>query len=172
MAIEYWIAIEKFEGVRKSSKSKDRQYTDQQKRDKKTKYRLRLHVNVIYKKKLKISKVHSESVNRRTVNTLVLQMETKGQTNHLQNNTRKTKERATWTLPKTKEELGCSGRVGSSHRVNLVTNAVITCLHTDCCYSELAMNVNRYGYIWNIRVTKWPRKCSVCPNRNHVISLV
>jgi hypothetical protein len=128
MAIEYWIAIEKFEGVSKSSKSKDRQYTDQLKRDKKTKYRLRLHVNVIYKKNLKISKVHSESVNRRTVKTLVLQMETKGQpiiykTIHgkLKSSNMNTTKNQGWTrvLRKGKQfPLHC--------RVTLVTNPVVS----------------------------------------------
>jgi hypothetical protein len=53
--------------------------------------------------------------------------------NDLQNTTQKTKDRATWiTSLKTRSELRCSGKVGSSYftsgtlRVTLVTNLVIT----------------------------------------------
>ena len=41
--------------------------------------------------------------------------------------THKTKDRVTQTPQKTRGELGCSGRVSSdTHRVNLVTNAVLS----------------------------------------------
>ena len=41
--------------------------------------------------------------------------------------THKTKDRVTQTPLKTRGELGCSGRVSSdTHRVNLVTNAVLS----------------------------------------------
>ena len=75
-----------------------------------------------YKKSLKIPKGQSESVNRRTNNTMAKRKRTNIHT----------KDRVTWTPLKNGGELGCSGRVSSSCstsgtcHVNLVTNPVIS----------------------------------------------
>ena len=84
----------------------------------------------ILKKSLKIPKAQSESVyRRRTDKTMAKRKKDKQRsTKH----TYKTKNRVTRTPVKTGGELRCPGRVGSScttsgtHRVNLVTNPVIS----------------------------------------------
>ena len=65
------------------------------------------------KKSLKIPKELSESVNRRTDNT----MEKKTQNNDLQNTTQKTNDQAPWTPTKTGVELRCSWRGKKSLKI-------------------------------------------------------
>ena len=62
---------------------------------------------------LKISNGQSESVNRRTDNTMAKRNEQKDK-QHSTKHTHKTKERITRTPLKTGVELGCSGRAGST----------------------------------------------------------
>ena len=85
----------------------------------------------ILKKSLKIPKGQSESVYRRTDNTMAkknVQKDKQRSTKHIY----KTKDRVTRTPVKTVGELRCSGRVSSScstsgtRRVSLVTNTVIS----------------------------------------------
>ena len=59
------------------------------------------------KKSLKISKGYSESVNRRTDNTMTERKTDKGTNNDLQNIRRKTKDRVARTPLKTWGELRC-----------------------------------------------------------------
>ena len=84
-----------------------------------------------YRKSLKIPKGQSESIYRRTENTMAKRKVQKDKQRSLKH-TYKTKDRVTRSSLKTGGELRCSGRVGSScstigtRRGNLVTNPVIS----------------------------------------------
>ena len=68
---------------------------------------------VVYKKSLKIPKEQSESVYRRTDNTMAKRKSTKDKQRYTKH-THKTKDRVTRTPLKTGDELRCSGMVSSS----------------------------------------------------------
>jgi len=71
----------------------------------------------------------NQTLNRRTDNIMTKRQR---KINDLQNTTQKTKDRATQTALKSGDELGCSGRVGSSFSIRdtrcitLVTNSMIS----------------------------------------------
>ena len=110
----------------------------------------------LFKKSLKIPKGWSESVNRRTDNTMAKKKKYKRTNNDLLNTTHKTKDRVTRTPLKTGVELRCSGRVCSfcstsgTRRVNLVKACAL-----ECTYCAVGIrSLSHVTYEWCFRTDR------------------